>query len=572
MGADRAVNGAVRPEQLASLLDDLFADLLRQSEGDALGVHTALAETFPAMPREMRTHVVEFASARPDQIYAQLGCFWLLDSDPVLRQAAAAGLSARLAANELDAETTARLTVLRNWMPEDLARARVDQLLREALRKGVAPAAQRAPWTIHSVVATLPDGGGAQSLAVSLQSGGRRGVAMLLVKEGHGIKDAYVIPCGSASEQRSLVQRLSSETGAQVVPLAYLEEALVMALGDGMVHGVPPAPGLIEIADLCGLGDLRPKAIETEALLKAKDKEGRLAGLSAQAKGRLINASEVWWDVHEMVHSWFEDSDAAHEVLDAPKAPRLLERDLWTWLETRRGWWARLIARSAAMLTAAGHKDADSFVAVARALLEGRDLKKIPVMLDVHEQTIATWIADDPGGPLDAGVEDLARLPGALPRPKPEKKGELARLLKGADITAEGIDGFLTAVVVAPKLIAPNRWVPIVIQSAVAALSEGTIQRFVELVMIRVNGVIEAAEDEAQLLHKLRSLTKHGQQDWAEGFMHSVESFKSSWPAKSMDADDRAALRVIAGGTDRGFSGADLATLAQWIAARHTSN
>jgi hypothetical protein len=122
------------------------------------------------------------------------------------------------------------------------------------------------------------------------------------------------------------MQSLASETGAQAVSSAYLEQALAMALGDGLAHGVPPAPGLIDIADLCGLGDLRPESVATEALLNALDKR-RLAGLSAQAKGRLINTSEFWWDEHGMVHSWFEDSDAAHEVLDAPKPPRTLERD-----------------------------------------------------------------------------------------------------------------------------------------------------------------------------------------------------------------------------------------------------
>ena len=128
------------------------------------------------------------------------------------------------------------------------------------------------------------------------------------------------------------------------------------------------------------------------------------------------------------------------------------------------------------------------------------------------------------------------------------------------------------AVVLAPRLIAPDRWVPMVLRSAIAALSEDSIQRFVELVMKRANGAIEAAGDEAQLLQKLRSMNQHSQLEWADGFLHGFESFKSSWPAKSMNSDDHAALRMIRGGADRGFSGSDLKTLAQWIAVRHARN
>lgn len=37
-----------------AMLDGLFRDLIEQSEGDALGLHAALSETFPAMPAGMR--------------------------------------------------------------------------------------------------------------------------------------------------------------------------------------------------------------------------------------------------------------------------------------------------------------------------------------------------------------------------------------------------------------------------------------------------------------------------------------------------------------------------------------
>ncbi|HCZ01722.1 MAG TPA: hypothetical protein DHV56_17285, partial [Rhodobacter sp.] len=64
-------------------------------------------------------------------------------------------------------------------MPDDAARAKVDTILKEAMRKSVAPSADQAPWTMHSIRASLPDGGGAQSIGIALQSGSQRKMAML---------------------------------------------------------------------------------------------------------------------------------------------------------------------------------------------------------------------------------------------------------------------------------------------------------------------------------------------------------------------------------------------------------
>jgi hypothetical protein len=545
-----------------AMLDTLLKDLVRQAEGDALGVHTALAETFPAMPAPMREHVVAFAVTRPDPIYARLGCYWLLSPETAIRRAAVAGFAER----RLTSETAATLTVLRSWMPEDAARTQIDQVLRDALRRGVAHVSTEAPWTVNSILATLPDGGGAQSIGVALQLGKRRSAAMVLMKQGQGIKDAYVVPCRSASDQKKLMKQLADETGALPVPLEYLSDALSVALGERL----PPAPGLVDVAALCGLNELRPRRGETEDVLEGLASRSRLAGLTAQKRGRLINASGDWWDRHTIVQSWFEESDSAQELLRQPSSQRVLEAALWKWLETRRGWWAQLVARGAAMLEAAGHPDADSFAATAAALLEGRDLKKIPVMADIHEQTIEAQGFDDPDMDPDATVNgDFVELAGEPGPAKPERKGELVKLLKGTSLTPDWIDGYLTAIVIAPKLITPNRWLPILLEGAIGRLAASNVQRFLDIVMMRANGAIALADDSAALE---RHLGKLSVQDWAAGFSQGCTTFKSSWPAKSTGPDDRTMQKLVTKAAEAGFTTGDLQALSRWIAARHAAN
>ena len=418
-------------------------------------------------------------------------------------------------------------------------------------------------------MATLPDGGGAQSIGIALQSGSQRRVAMVLLKQGQGVKDAYLIPCASPTEQKSLMQQMSSETGAQKVPLAWVERTLSMALSEGLAAHAPPAPGLIEVAWLCGLTSLRPEPVTTKALTAGLPGAGGLAALSAPARSKLVNASVNWWDTHEIVQSWFEASDSAHGLLDQPLGPKALESALWKWLESRRDWWARIIARGADMLEAAGHPDAASFTATAMALLEGRDLKKIPVMGYVHAQTIKAWMFDDPQLDQAATLDDPAGVPDT---PEPERKGELARLLKGAAISSDWNDGFLMAILLAPKMIAPNLWLPEIVNSAMAALRPGTIQRFIDLIMMRATRTFEQACNNDLFCAVMAKRSKMATRDWAAGFSHGCDRFRSHWPAKLTGPDDRAMINRVSDAMSTGFTDPERRDLGRWIEARRARN
>jgi hypothetical protein len=311
--------------------------------------------------------------------------------------------------------------------------------------------------------------------------------------------------------------------------------------------------------------------VTTEALIAALPGAMRIAGLSAQARGKLVNASEDWWDHHEIVRSWFEDSDHAHEALEGKRSPRSVDSALWTWLETRRAFWARLIARGAEVLAAADHPDRDSFIATAMALREGRDLKKIPVMADVHDQTIEAWVFDEPDVDRDATLEEWVEQAEAE-APKPERKGELASLLKGAAVTPDWIDGYLMSITIAPKFVAPNRWLPEILGGAITTLKPDTIQRFSDLILMRASACVDDASRPADFAASMIKRSNMAMGDWMKGFSSACGKFKSSWPAKSTSRDDHAMIERVSDATATGFSASDAKLLSQWIAARHEQN
>lgn len=546
-----------------ALLERLFTELIRQAEGEPLALHTALTESFPAMPLEMRDHVVAYSVARNDPIHAELACFWLLDPAPNIRLAAAQGLAGRLARGDLGGRILATLVFLRSWMPEDAARREIDQLLKEAMRKGVAPAPEGVPWTIHSMRATLPDGGGAQNIGIALQSGSSRKMAMLLLKQGQGVKDAYTIPCRSAKDQKAILDRMSEDVGGLKVTMEYVARAIAIALADGLAQGQPAVPGLIEVTRSCGLTALRPDPKSTSELVADLEATMGITALSPQQRGKLINDSEDWWDRYEILESWFEESDAAHAVLAKARSARTAEAALWTWLETRRDWWARIFARAADACEAANNPVAASFAACAMALIEGRGLKKIPVMRDIHEQTIEAWVRDDPSFEPAASLEELAE-----EAPAPEKKGEFARLLRGSGLALDWVDGYLTSAVIAPHMIAPTAWLAPILDAVLPRLDPSKFQRFMDLLMMHAHAVSDLACDASEFATSMATRSKKGQADWAAGFSDAAGQLRAAWPKKGMTKEDRRLLEIAAAG----LLAAELPEFAVLIALRQAGN
>jgi len=547
----------------------VFDDLIKQADGELSVIHATLSEMLPAMPTEMRYTVVAETTSRTGDVFDHLATAWLLDELPQMRLAAAAGLEARLASGRFDPALAADLVMLRAWMPGDAAQGKVDALIRQAMKRGIAGGPGPKPWKLHKVLASLPDGVGAQSIALAVQSGSRRGVAMLLIKQGHGVKDAYVVPFSSAGEQRRLLVGIEEDAGALEVTHDYTGTALAVALADGLAHGMPPAAGLVEIARICGFTNLRPDARTTEQLVHDIDPEHRVQSKSPQARGRLINESEYWRDRFAIIESWFEDSDALSEHLKPAYNIRTFETALWKWLESRRDWWARIIARAAQVMIASEDKYADAFVATAQALQAGRDLRKTPIIRNIFEQTHNIWT----GGDRQIDSEIITEtLPEDAERPAPqraEQPGELRRLLQGAEISVDWVDGYLTAIRLAPKMIAPGAWLENLLPYALEALSENKLQRFLDLLTLRYNTLGDQLCDPSTMGAVLGSMSDLDLEDWANGFSDGYESFKSSWPAKSLSKNDHAMLRHIRllSREPQSRSGST-ALLAPWLAAR----
>jgi hypothetical protein len=533
---------------VGALLDPILREI-----GDApLQVHSALGELFAGMPPGPAAMLVSMTIARPGAMEARLGLYWLLDAQPGIRLAAAGALLTRLEGGTLTAEVGALLPTLRKWLPDDAARAAVDAAIRRRMRDG-ARQVESATVIIHRAAASLPDGAGAQSLIAAVQQGGRRGVAMAMLKQGHGVKDAFVIPCSSASDQKRMLARILDEIETFDVSPTLLAELLARGLGEGQTLGRLPAPGMVDLAEIWGPDALAPIAGDAAAILASIGAEQALQDLPPALRAALVQVSADWMDRFDQGDSWFEDTGVLRAALARARTEKGRETAVWKHLEGRRDWWTRQFAVSAATLQSASDpKLWMSFAAVAQALLQGSPLRRVPIMADIVDLTLEAYEAredgDRPREPWKEGTSPLAQ----------------------TGISEAYLHGYLTALAIAPLAPSAQAWIGPLL-SGIEVAGEGSIDRLLEFVMVTANRSNDEAADPRIVAGWLAALDADGLREWAAGFDDLVAATPRSWPAKSLNADDKRILRdigLVAKGSD---GGALRAVLPAWTARRHAS-
>jgi len=573
-----AAEGAAAGDAPMPDLGQLMDDVREAAGGEPLQLHAGLVDLLAAFPAEMRAVAVAGMADYPQANFARLGAYWLLDRSPEVRAAAAGTAVKRASTGDMAAAERARLVAVRPWLPADDARTLLDRAVREAMRRGVAAEASPPAWRLHRISASLPDGVGAQYLAVAAQQGGRRAVALALVKTGHGVKDAYVIPCKSTAEQRRTMDEIAGPTGAFDVGAEFARDLLARALGEGVAAGLLPAPGLVDVAEVIG-GELTPTAGDTAALLAALDSEGHLGVQSAQRRGRRVNASADWPATYPMIDSWFEDSGAVREILDAPAAPQRRRAALKRHLDTRRDWWATILARAAATMKAAGFKAGNwrDFWTTAAAVQAGRDLDKTPIMrtildrtLDAHEARGARRM-----GPGDDDTDEQApddpdyELAWEDGRPvPPEEPGELAALLAGTGRTPAWIDGWLTALAVAPYQASPERGMTPLFEG-MGVQPPGGFQRYMELLSLRSRAIDAETADAAAVKARLEAYDADARREWAAGFGAFVVAVREAWGKAGPKKENAKVITLIGEAATRTLDDSYLALVSDWIARCH---
>ncbi|MEN8659399.1 MAG: UPF0149 family protein [Marivita sp.] len=504
-------------------------------------LYVGLRELLGAMQAEVTTTILTQMIGQGNPRMISVGRYFLLDPVVEMRDAAISGFELLADRAKIDAGLLSDLIRVRNWIPNGQA---LDKLIKTVLRREPSGGTVPQTWQLHRVMTSLPDGTGSQSIMGVCSRGNTRAVAAAMIKAGHGIKDAYVIPCSSRNDQKMIVAQIENAIAMYDVSPSYLLQAFGCALGDGLERGRLTAPGFLDVAPMFGLGDVTPQSCCHDAVLAAIDARGEQAMLSDNQRSRLIGKSRDWFSEYDITSSWFMSDASLIAALEQARTKAAAKKIVTRHLEEKRDFWAKLFARSALVLRHDSTATPDawlSFAAVAQALETGREIKKIPVFEDILELTLC--VAEERALEeleTDAAWEDEGFEP---PEIAPEQKGELAKLLKGSPLKPDQIEGYLTAVLIAPEFVSPDAWL-VPLMQGVEVKGQGSIQRILDIIMLRF-GALNEAVLLGEIGIDLRGLSPKRFQAWAEGFAQAVDGIKGAWPKRALGHDDKQVINMI---------------------------
>lgn len=459
------------PEEQAALeqaMDESITQMFSEIE-DPFNLHGHFADTLAGVPDAGKGAIVARIAGRDEVAVSRLILYWLLDQAAEVRRAAAEALAERLISGAFGWPLMALLVAVRRWMPPDPARDAVDRALSKTrggfatVDTGTRPADVAV---IEGIATSVPDGTGAQQFAALTRRGDRHRLALVLLKTGHGVKDAFVLD-DSSDAAREAYAKVGTVSDLEV-DLETLATAIGAALGEGADLGRPPPPGLVDVLDALPLDTLDPSPATLEAWIDRGDPDGRIAAMTPQKRGRMVNESEDWSFQVPMVENWFEASGDLEVAVNDARTETGARRAVLTFLEDRRQFWAVQCFRGAHVLRGAmALRLAESFAAVGRALLEGRPLKKIPIIEQVVDGTLGMFeMADGPGGWTSSQAGPMAIDPESLtdvPPPDAEAMDRLGAYLDSpaspdGTLSLSGLDGFLHAVAIPAPPVAVEGW------------------------------------------------------------------------------------------------------------------
>ena len=366
-----------------------YAALAEALGDDPFLIHGQLSEDIAAFSDEQRMVIVgsfvtsEVASMRQ----AALG--WLLDPSPSVVMHVAQGLAAAAKHGALSAESAERIVLMRPWLKESV-QATLDAAVRACRQRSLQSAAKPAAQ-VSAVIASGCDGAGAQSVFVVLKRGRKLALASLLVKQGFGVRDAWVREDLSRREADEFLAEIGHQIDSFDASPEVVRAIIAHRLADNLDRHEPPPFGLVQFLEAVSPVQVRANRVTTELLI-----EQLLGGVpserqSPESIAAALSKSKLWPRGYAFLQSWFEQSEKVSAIVHRAGTKKQREEAvLQDILPAQRVRWAELLAwtAKAAEDELEGNSCID-FALVARELFGDRPLSEIPIAVWIAKHTVA---------------------------------------------------------------------------------------------------------------------------------------------------------------------------------------
>ena len=380
--------GLQDPDAAPPDIDAMLTGLVAACENDLFLIHSEVANMIAAMGPEPQLMFIGALAMSAEPALREAAVGWLL-ADVAIAKPLAQLLEGAARRGLVSSRSVAHLLTMRNWVGDEM-RPAIDALVRTARAKPGVPY-RRSSIQVKELLLSERDGAGAQSIYAVLREGRRYALASLLLKQGHGVREAWVArPLGRA-EVDEMLDHVALEVGHHETSAEGVARLVAHGLSEGRNAGLPTPFGLVQLVELLGLDDVSPRQTSVDELVDLMLAELKHEGPAQAAVEAALRRSSRWRSVDPNVESWFENGDDAVAVLAgkrkrAEKTAAILDHVL----PLRRRFWAEVIAWSAfARSDQDKAETAISMALVARELAGDRPLREIPITSVIAEQTVA---------------------------------------------------------------------------------------------------------------------------------------------------------------------------------------
>ncbi|WP_413988723.1 hypothetical protein ACMDCR_22285 [Labrys okinawensis] len=376
-------------EQVGSnSLETLLEDLADEMDGDPLEHFDALFHIARYMPEEAKWEIAAKLASGQDPRLREMTLGFLLTADDRTAGVICDTLVASAEQNPPESRLVSRLALIRALVQPDRAR-RIDSVL-AALGPHAVPSLPDRVVKLTGVFASVPDGAGATTIVASAKGRPSQTIS-LLIKTGLGIVEMSDLE--GITGQR--LKMLFEQSGIHAYPAShsYIAARLAAAVAENWAAGTPVPPLLVRFMELLELPVLPENNFEPEVLF-----DEILGGvlLDASSPENQRTALQKLQDAGVLIETWFESSDEIDALLSKIRSRnKRVEALLTSYLPTRRWFWIRQCALTAAILR--GQKGRDGKLAVwvavlGKQLCGTRPLAESPLMQAVAEGTIKAFM------------------------------------------------------------------------------------------------------------------------------------------------------------------------------------
>ena len=364
---------------------EMLKDLVEACAGDPFLIQSQFAELTAAMPAGLQLSLLEGLVLAADASLREAAIGWLL-AEPAIAAPLASMLEAAAGRGLVSATSVMNLMLIRNWVPEDRRRT-IDAIIRAARAVGSTPE-KRPAVQVRELLLSERDGAGAQSIFASIKEGRKNALVSILIKQDHGVRDAWVARSLSRPEIEDMLDHIASEMSVHETTAEDTALILRSALADDRVGSTPPF-GLVQAITLLGLSDVAPSFVSVDDLVASMLADADVAAIDAKAVEKAVRGSGRWLATNPQLDSWFENGD---DVAAAIKGKRKIEDRfaaiIEKVLEPKRAYWASVVAWSAFAQRGDCHNsDWIEMALVAREMASERPLTAIPLARFIAVQT-----------------------------------------------------------------------------------------------------------------------------------------------------------------------------------------